>query len=105
MLKRPSTRANNLAPSREKATELAIAALSFIAQDPDCIGRFMALSGLSPRDLRAATDTPGFFAAVLEFLCSQEPDLIAFAANAGVSPEAVDLARRVLAGPEGEWST
>ena len=104
MLKRSSTRANEMAPSVEKASEMAVSALSFIAQDPESIGLFMDQAGLDPQDLRAASATPGFLAAVLEFLCAQEPQLMAFAANAGVTPEAVDMARKVLAGPEGEWS-
>ena len=105
MLKRSSTRANEMAPSVEKASEIAVSALSFIAQDLENVGLFMDQVGLDPQDLRAASATPGFLAAVLEFLCAQEPQLMAFAANAGLTPEAIDMARKVLSGPEGEWST
>lgn len=105
MLKQSSThRARELVPSHAAASEIAVAALSHIAQDPDVIGQFLAQAGLAPEDLRSASQTPGFLTAVLEFLCADETQLRAFAANAGHSPETVDNARKVLAGPGGDWS-
>lgn len=82
------------------AEEIAISALGFIAGDSDRLGRFLALTGLDPGELRTAAGRPGFFVAVLDHVCAHEPDLIAFAEHAGLAPEKVDAARRALSGPE-----
>ena len=42
---------------------------------------------------------PGFLAAVLDYLAGDEPLLLAFAADAGVQPEAVARAHAALRGP------
>ena len=94
----------SVTPGPEAASEIAVSAFAFLAQDPETTGQFLNQAGLDPQDLRAASGTPEFLAAVLEFICSSEPQLMAFAANAGMDPETVDQARKVLAGPEGEWS-
>lgn len=105
MLKQSSTRfRTTVVPSPERASEIAVAALGHLAQDTELIASFMVRSGLAPQDLRAASSTPQFQAALLDFLCSEEGELLAFCANTGESPQTVDLARKVLSGPEGEWS-
>ncbi|MGV6874882.1 DUF3572 domain-containing protein [Pseudochelatococcus sp. B33] len=75
---------------------LAIAALSFLASDPERLGRFLAVTGLGPETLRQAASRPGFLVAVLDYLASDETLLVAFAANAGLEPEAVVRAHRRL---------
>ena len=79
---------------------LAIEALGFVAADDQLMSRFLALTGLEVADLRAAAAEPGFLVAVLDFLGGHEPDLVAFAEAAGVSPEEVVRARHALAGPD-----
>jgi uncharacterized protein DUF3572 len=93
----------NKAPkrSREAAEALAIQALNFLATEPERLSRFLALSGLAPESIRAAAAESGFLAGVLAHLGEDETLLVAFAAEAGVKPAAVDLARRTLAG--GDW--
>lgn len=81
---------------------LAIAALSFLAAEPERLGRFLAVTGLGPENLREAAARPGFLAAILDYLASDETLLVAFAANAGVDPETVARARRGFAGDPGE---
>ena len=44
--------------AREAAEKLAVEALSFLASDPERIGRFLALSGLGPGDLRRIAGEP-----------------------------------------------
>jgi Protein of unknown function (DUF3572) len=85
--------------AREAAQALAIEVLSFLAADPASLERFMSLSGLDVGDLRRAAAEPGFFAGVLDFLSSDETLLLAFAANAGRDPAAIEQARRILAPP------
>ncbi len=58
--------------------------------------RLLALTGLTSDDLRAGLADPGVLAAVLEFLCSHEPDLVAAAGALGVDPANLAAARRDL---------
>ena len=76
--------------------ELSVAALSFLAQEPDRLSRFLDLCGLGPHNLRAAAADPGFLAAVLDYLLADEPLLIAFAAERDIPPESVAIARRAM---------
>ena len=78
----------------QRAEEIALAALVFLTQDDERLERFLALTGLQPGDLRAAVAGPGFLPSVLDYLASDEPLLLAFAAHAGLAPEAVDRARQ-----------
>ncbi|KPH57588.1 MULTISPECIES: DUF3572 family protein [unclassified Novosphingobium] len=64
--------------------------------DPDRAERFLALTGLTPDELRASLGEPATMAAVLEFLCSHEPDLVAAAEALAVSPMALASARERL---------
>jgi hypothetical protein len=86
------------AGAREEAERIAVAALGFIAGDSQRLDRFLALTGLDPVGLRDAAARPGFFSAVLDHLAGHEPDLLAFAAEANLSPEKVVAARRALGG-------
>jgi uncharacterized protein DUF3572 len=83
---------------RDAATALAIAALSFIGQDPERLGRFLALSGIGPESLRAAAREPGFLLGVLDHLGGDETLLLAFSEHQGIDPEAIVKARALLAG-------
>ena len=52
--------------------------------------RFLAVTGLDPDGLRGAIGEPATHAAVLDFLCAHEPDLLAAAESLGCEP--ADLA-------------
>ncbi len=82
--------------SRAVAEALAVEGLSFLAAERARIERFLALSGLDPATLRAVAASPGFLAAVLDHLAGEEDLLLAFAANRGIDPEAIAMARHVL---------
>jgi len=60
--------------------------------------RLLALTGMTGDDLRASLGEPAVLAAVLDFLCAHEPDLLAAADALGVSPPALVAARNALAG-------
>lgn len=77
---------------------IATEALSYIAQDPALLDRFLALSGIAGSEIRRAGAEPGFLAGVLDFLLGSESDVIALAAHAGIAPAAVVAAREELAG-------
>jgi hypothetical protein len=83
---------------REAAEAVAIQALSYIANDPERLGRFLALTGIGPAEIRSAASEPGFLVGVLEYLASDEALLTGFAADNGHRPQTVDAARLALGG-------
>ena len=84
--------------TRELAETVAIQALSYIAEEPDRLGRFLALSGIGPESLRDAAREPNFLLGVLDHLAGDETLLRAFATATDVAPETVTQARDLLAG-------
>lgn len=82
----------------DAAERLAVEALTWLAGEPDALGRFLALSGIGPEQLREAAADPGFLGGVLDFFASDERLLVAFAEHAGVKPEHVAAANRTLGG-------
>jgi len=95
MKKRPSI-------TPQTAEQLAVQALTFIAGDAAALGRFLALTGIGPAEIRGAAREPGFLVGVLDYLLGDEQLLIAFAADAGVAPEDVAAARTALSGDNWE---
>ena len=92
-------------PAREAAEHLAIQALTFIGSDPTELGRFLALTGIGPAELRAAAHEPDFLVGVLDHILGYEPLLLAFAKDADVKPATVAQAREALGGPRWERET
>lgn len=80
----------------DAAAALALAALVWTLGDGPRAERLLGLTGLSPADLRARADDPTVLAALLGFLESHEPDLIACADALGRKPEHLVRARREL---------
>ena len=78
------------------ASTLALEALVWTLAAPDRAERLLAVTGLDPDDLRARAGEPAVLAAVLGFLESHEPDLVACAEAIGVSPAALVAARAEL---------
>jgi len=81
---------------RETAEMLAVNALTYLAHEPEALGRFLALAGLGPATLRSAASDPRFLAGVLDFFLGDEKLLIAYAGTAGIEPRALAAARRTL---------
>jgi hypothetical protein len=67
-----------------------------VLTDDDRAGRLLALTGLTPEVLRGGLGDPAMLAAVLDFLCAHEPDLIAAADALGVTPQHLAGARERL---------
>jgi hypothetical protein len=84
--------------SQTQPEELAVAALGFLAGEPERLGRFLALSGLGPESLRAAARQPEFLAGVLNHMLGDEKLLLAFAQHAEIDAEEVARAQRALSG-------
>lgn len=86
--------------NREEAEELAIAALLFIANDPELMPRFLNITGINAEDIRQAAASKGFLAGVLQFIMAHEPTLMAFSAQSGYPPQSVGEAVNFLPGGE-----
>ena len=84
------------------AEAIAIHALSFLANDPKLLDRFLRMTGIEVDSIRAATSQPGFFAGLLDFLIAHEPTLLEFTAAADLLPEDVLAARHALGG---QWDS
>ena len=97
---RGGTRKPDLKAAQEAASALAIAALTFIASDPERLGQFLALSGIGPESIRAAARDQDFLLGVLDHVVGDESLLVAFANANEIDPLDVERARRVLAGDE-----
>jgi hypothetical protein len=82
----------------QAAEALAVAALGFIAAEPERLGRFLAESGIGPESIRQAAREPQFLAGVLDHVAGDEALLLAFAAEQEIDPDHVMRARRVLGG-------
>ena len=75
---------------------LALGALAWSLGDAARAERLLALTGLTPDDLRRRAADPSVLAAILGFLEAHQPDLIACAETLGVPPEALVAARMEL---------
>lgn len=80
----------------DRAAGIALAALGWTVNAPARAERLLSLTGLTPADLRASADTPATLAAVLGFLESYEPDLVACADAIGETPARIVAARETL---------
>ncbi|MEM9783179.1 MAG: DUF3572 domain-containing protein [Pseudomonadota bacterium] len=91
--------------TESEAEDVAIAALGFLANDPERIGAFLAAAGAAPGDLRARAGDPAFLGFVLDHLLCGDDSVMAFAAVAGIRPEQVAAARAALPGGDApDWT-
>jgi hypothetical protein len=86
------------AAERDAAEALALRALAFLAEDPERLGRFLALTGIGPGELRSVATDPALLGGVLDHLLADERLLVAFAEANELEPEAAAHARRHLPG-------
>jgi hypothetical protein len=77
---------------------LAIKALTFLAQSPEDLDRFVALSGVAPGDLRARAGDLEILAAVLDFMLTDDSRIGAFCESLEIDPQTLQAARRALPG-------
>ena len=75
---------------------LALSALAWTLSDQSRAERLLALTGLDSSELRARATDPSLLAAVLTFLESHEPDLLACADALDVKPEILIAAHQQL---------
>jgi hypothetical protein len=87
-----------LSTSLDLGQSIAVMALTFLASDAGRLERFLSITGLGPGNLRKAAEAPGFYRSVLEYICADEPLLLAFAAREALEPEQVARACEALGG-------
>jgi hypothetical protein len=83
-------------PDTNDPVALALSALGWALSDQARAERLLALTGLTPDDLRERISDPALLAAMLGFLEAHEPDLVACAEALGVPATAFPEARRRL---------
>jgi uncharacterized protein DUF3572 len=83
---------------RQAAEALAVAALAFLASEPEHLGGFLAATGVGPDQIRNASRDPDFLSGVLDHFSGNESLLIAFAQHQGIDPTEVERARAALGG-------
>jgi hypothetical protein len=82
--------------TQEVAEIVAVQALSFLAGNPELLGKFLAESGIGPETLRSAAADPGFLIHVLDFVVRDDETVKAFAKSVQLHPTNVMAAREVL---------
>ncbi len=86
------------AGNRGPAEEIGLAALLFLTEDADRLGRFLGETGLSPGELKRTAGSAEGLVAVLDYLLADESLLMVFAAGAGLEPAEIGPARDLLGG-------
>ena len=85
-----------LATNDHDPVTVALHALAVTIGDERRAERLLALSGISPADLRERATDPALLAAVLAFLEAHEPDLVAVASALQMKPEELAATRSKL---------
>jgi len=83
-------------PNDRDPLAVALQALAVSLGDDSRASRLLALTGLTPDDLRPRADEPAVLVAVLRFLEDHEPDLVAVAAALDMKPQELVAARSAL---------
>jgi hypothetical protein len=84
--------------TRDEAERIAIGGLAFLADRPEALARFLSLAGIGPASLRSAAADPDFLAGVIDHFLGHDALLVEYARSAGIAPERVAGARRLLGG-------
>lgn len=85
----------------DTAEAIALRGLGFLAGDGERLGRFLALTGIGPSELKARAGDPAMLSGVLEYFMQDETLLLVFASEAGLVPETVVAAHHRLVGAAG----
>ena len=80
----------------QQAEDLALRTLTYIASEDERLGRFLDVTGLRPETIRTAATSPGFLAAVLDYVAADEPLLVGLAQSLDLKPERIMEARWTL---------
>ena len=82
--------------SGDDANDLAISALTFVAQNETHLSRFLDITGWTPATLSSPDSQSAILVSALEYLMSEEDILLTFAANSGIEPGDISKALSAL---------
>lgn len=83
---------------QDRAEEIALLALGWLAGNEDLLPVFMGASGASLADLRAGAADPAFLGSVLDFILMDDAWVIACCEASGMACETLMHARQTLPG-------
>lgn len=83
----------------DRAEDIAVQALVWIAGQDDLGGVFLGATGAAPEDLRVRASDPVFLLSVLEFLTMDDAWIMGFCNAQALDYALPMMARKVLAGP------
>jgi hypothetical protein len=86
----------------DAAETQAIDIISFLAADPERLGRFLTLTGVDPSDIRRLMKEQGFWQAIFDHLFDDESLLLAYCAEHQIQPTALVRIRHSLSRPNEE---
>ncbi len=86
----------NTRMSLADAETLALQILAFLAEDGPRLGRFLAATGVRGEELQTSAGEPETLLAVTQYLLEDESLLLVFASSAGIAPEQIGQANRLL---------
>lgn len=88
----------NAAFARESAETLALRALTWLAEQDDLFGAFLAQTGASAAEVAQGAARAEFLASVLDFLLAEDRWIMAFCDAQGLAYDAPMRARAALPG-------
>lgn len=84
--------------TQESAEAMALQTLTWLVQDEELSGRFLAATGLAPAELGGLARDPLFLGAVLDFVLTEDALVLACAEALGTRPKSLPAARAALPG-------
>lgn len=82
--------------------ETTVALVIFLSGRPDDLQQFLGISGLDASELRTRLDDAGFQQGLLDYICGNEPLLLAFCEETGRNPVHISRLSTNLAN-SGDW--
>jgi hypothetical protein len=89
---------------QDRAQTIALQALTFLAGDERALAGFLATSGMDRASLAVDAQNPAVLGGVLDFVMQSDDLLLAFCAQADVTPDSARRARQALPGAPPAWS-
>ncbi len=87
-----------IAQNTQHSSDIALLYMAYLASEPEKLGAFCNQSGLGQTELTERLQDVAFQGFLLDYLLQDESELLAFAAENNLKPEAIMIARSKLPG-------